>query len=307
LAGIFFALGDASHAISLLVVARDSTCSPYWHIRFAQLCSRFGQQAAGVECLHGLKDVGRLDFYNRLQLCELTFIHNDRNVAWAMLERLIAEAFTDTAKAISLARTAGLLERYDCMHEAIGRVVMEEGLSGKVLELLLLYGTVPEIKDYSDVLLESHSAGISLQSQLYLILLQSGRTGREVVKSLLQHDNIAEYYALAGAGRLLLRAGLPDEAECCFQKSVALRPNAFLHLEFIGNIYFEQGMFKNAARYLQQVIATKSYLRHVWARYLYACLPKNYQQNKFSIVAQNVEILFQRKQDFYHQSGPTSK
>lgn len=306
-AGIFFALGDSSCAISLLDPVIVKKSSPHWRIRLAQLCSRFNDRVKSVEILKNIEVESRLDFYNNLQICELAFFHGERQTAWDLLEKLFSETVGDSSKIYSFTRISGLLDRYDLAKEGIKLIAENEGISNMVLSLVRSFPNKADGTEFYHELVKQNIVKTSLHTKILRFFLESNPEERGVVRGLIENDRSADYYDLASVGKLLLQEGMPEEADFCFLKSISLRPNAYLHLEFIGNAYFATEAYDQAAKYLRQVIENKVYWRHVWAKYLYSCLPKKYQNNNLSFAANDIEILFQRKQDFYHSRGPSSK
>ena len=115
------------------------------------------------------------------------------------------------------------------------------------------------------------------------------------------------YYPLSYAGKLLLGAGNEELAKWALSESARLRPNTFLHYDFIGSVFFSNKKYTEAKVYFQKALEIKPYLRHFQAKNLFCSFVPEIREKEIFGRSENLELIFQRKQDFYARLGPANK
>jgi len=86
------------------------------------------------------------------------------------------------------------------------------------------------------------------------------------------------------------------------KKSAQLRPDNFMHYDFIGNVYFSAERYDEALTYLQRVSFMKPYISHLRAQVVYCSLPSEIRDTQIFGNVFDFNIIFKLSQSFYHDS-----
>ena len=108
-------------------------------------------------------------------------------------------------------------------------------------------------------------------------------------------------------GKTLLSINMDDLAVSCFERSNELRPGVFLHHNFVGDAFFENGKFEYACRAYEQALRYRPYLRYINAKKIYSQIACHQDIESEFCSQKNLELLFQRRHDFYSAISPLSK
>jgi tetratricopeptide (TPR) repeat protein len=117
----------------------------------------------------------------------------------------------------------------------------------------------------------------------------------------------SNYFRLGQIGRFFQQADLNDLADKCLNRSMELRPNAFLHFDFVGDAYFGAGRFDRALAAYNAAIRLKPYLRYLLAKKFYTALSAEMRSSGTFGKPGDLRLIFQRDQDFYHDLGPAHR
>jgi putative sugar O-methyltransferase len=111
------------------------------------------------------------------------------------------------------------------------------------------------------------------------------------------------YYDLAWAGRLMLQHGDKTRAHACFDRSLILRPDNFLHCEFLANQWLVAGAPTEAGKLYESAGRIKPNLRHLRGRQAWCALPAELQTRVGYGVAADLDLLFPREQLHFYDLG----
>lgn len=315
LSGALFALKKGEYAKELIDKSLTFPGnSPYWLIRYASLCSRFNEKETLKNILLQLEKSETLNFYYQLQKLELIFYYRDPVQSLHVLNLMFKNNKLNDAEYESLGKAAVLFKDY-ALTDNICSIFIKRGDIGSLLNILetcvnhQIDDIVREFVQKKLQLLPRHESTAKSQLVKELISLRLNAKGDYIgiIQSIIKNINDDDYYTLAWAGKKLLQYNLFNEAHICFERSTKARENSFMHLEFIANAYFENRNFIEALFYYCKVTEIKPYLRHVLARALYCKLQDGIINEESTIHAKDIELLFQRKQDFYYRLSPKSK
>ncbi len=140
---------------------------------------------------------------------------------------------------------------------------------------------------------------------LGFLLLELGRKDEALHRIESQVDRFwNDYFRLGQLGRFFLQADLNELADKCLNRSIELRPGAFLHFDFVGNAYFRAGHFDRATVAYSEAVRLMPYLRSLLAKKLYSALPAEKRSSGAFGNPDDLQLVFQSRQDFYHDLGP---
>jgi putative sugar O-methyltransferase len=299
-AAILGVLGRVDEAELLLRRSAEACPNPFWLVRSATLLDRFGRAGAARALLARVEGRGIDDFFVALKAAELTRNADD-------LGHLDPGA--NAARRLSWAKTAARLGLEDAAIREAQRLGTEGPALGSLLAILRadpgrrihgrLAGLAPRPPE----------EGSEESPILYgFLLLELGR--RDQALTFLQPQVRRfwdDYFRLGQMGRFFCSAGVPDLADQCLDRSIELRPGAFLHLDFVGNAYFACARYDRAAEAFRGALALKPTLRHIMAKEFYSRLPVALRESARFGKPGDLRLLFQREQDFYHDLAPSSK
>lgn len=318
LAAILFVLGEAAIAKDLLAAAAEHSGNPFWTVRWATLLCRFGLAAEAWPLLNELERDSDLDYFVALKTAELFGTYQDGPEADRILTRLGPPGLArgDLARCVSFAKTAARLGRDGLARQALAEIVAWTPDPGPADVLgVLAASPAKSLHDQGEVFarrlaerLRQDPDDDGLTVALGLVRLELGQ--RDEALSLVRPLAAAKslgYFRLGQVGKYMQHAGLDGLADQCLETSMELRPGNFLHLEFVGNVYFAAGRFDKAASAYARALDLRPYPRHVLARHLYSRLPDRMRASGLLGLASDLRLVFQREQDFYHDLGPASK
>lgn len=308
--GMLGALKMNDEAGRVLLKAAARSRNSHWLVRFAYLLVRFDQRDAALAALDRLDRTSNDDDFVSLKRAELEHAVGRKDRAALGLASQARRA-SDFARLSTLAKTSARIgdltlagvscERLANEHpEAVGDTFLTclaeaPALASRILEL-------------SGAIRRSKPAAAGLEEYEGFLLLAAGRLGEgaaRVRESLRRaHD---DYFKLGKIGRRCLSFGMRKEGALSLERSAALRPATYLHHDFIGSAYLSDGDWAAAGRHFSKALALRPYLRHVQAKRLYCALPAEIRDARVFGVPSSWGLIFQRKQDFYHDLGPTTK
>jgi len=153
--------------------------------------------------------------------------------------------------------------------------------------------------------LELGGSSEELPMTLWFLLQELGRKDEALHRIESQVERFwNDYFRLGQLGQFFLQADLNELADKCLNRSIELRPGAFLHFDFVGNAYFGVGRFDRAAVAYSEAVRLKPYLRNLLAKKLYSVLPAETRSSGAFGKPDDLQLVFQRCQDFYHDLGP---
>ncbi|MBI3553556.1 MAG: putative sugar O-methyltransferase [Elusimicrobia bacterium] len=310
---IFFALRQNEAASNLLRRCAAQSENPFWLVRFAHLWRRFGQDGEASRLLKRLDTLESGDYYVELKRAELESACGDAARARRLLAAAKAGADDDVVRWTSLARTAARAGDDGLALEAASEALSRSPESAAAIALGVLGAS-------SGKTLHARAAGLTRivearervndddEIAQAFLFLELGRRDEALARITASEKRFsADYFRLGLLGRLSLQAGLTEIADRCLRNSAEARPGAFLHYEFIGNVYFGAGRFSQASAFYARSLALKPYLRHLLAKDLYSKLPDDIRRSGVLGQPSDLRLMFQREQNFYHDLGPTSK
>lgn len=313
MAGLLFAAKEEKLALSFTQNFSSKIQSPFWLVRLASLYNRFSQNALAMNTLAKIPQDASLDFFVAINCLELFFQMGEKEKARTLFQQNQKRA-QSLAEQSTLLKAMALLGDWPGLQlgvlEGIPRYGVAKALDA--LEVYHRYHQGPEVNSSLRLFLEKNI--VQFQNTAPEMLLRLGlflrKLGEAKGEELIE-DNLKKishhYYPLSYAGRMLLSAGIDELGVWALNESARLRPNTFLHYDFIGQVFYGAKKFEQAEKYFAQALKIKPYLRHIRARHLYAGLPRKIQDSEVLGRAENLELIFQRKQDFYTRLGPANK
>lgn len=315
-AAILFALGQGEPARRLLAEGAARSTNPFWLIRFAHLASRFRCSDERDTLISRLcTQQEPLDYYVAMKLSELEHAQGNTQEAHRRLRKLELESRGKLPRLSTLAKTAVRTNALDIACSTY-RKIWETFPEFRIAQALHLLKVAPSVTAQANVrafvsaLLEQEgSRAMSGDTAVYGALLielgqrQHGLQG--LVRAAEQYA--ADYFRLGQIAKWLQEAGCDELADNVLAQSLTLRPGSFLHHDFVGNVYFAARRYDRAREHYLQSIAMKPYLRHIQAKALYCALPDAVRQQGVFGAPEDVPLIFQRKQDFYHDLGLSNK
>ena len=280
----------------------DLNPSPVWLVRLGTILIEFDCHQSAKRIFEKAKNSTNIDWFSRLKMAELV---NDNR----LLIKLANEGLLNKGQFLSLMRTAIELEAAGELGRLIEMSNSFEISSKDILSVIPkeLGSVNPLIKRPLELFLEDKIKKNLDKDEVFLEVLNL-RKGQNA--NLLRLNKFIDIYwdsypRLAWLGKTFLELESVDNAIKCFDRSIELRPGAFLHHEYIGNAYLHTGMYDLAQRQFRQALDIKPYLRHIQAKNIYC----NASDKIKNIIggALNLDKIFQRGQDFYHHLGPPAK
>ncbi len=107
------------------------------------------------------------------------------------------------------------------------------------------------------------------------------------------------YYDLGRLGAIYISLGDIGAGDKCLLRSIDLKPDNFMHYEFIGGIYLSHGHFDKAHGYFKRVQDMKPYLRHILARVAFCALPSHIRDAGIFGQAGWLGMIYQQSQSYY--------
>jgi len=87
-------------------------------------------------------------------------------------------------------------------------------------------------------------------------------------------------------------------ADIFFTRSIKLRPDFFLHYEYVGNTYLSAERFSKASECFHKAVALKPYVRSLRAKLAYCLLPENFRKANLFGKPSDLKLIFQTKQNY---------
>ncbi len=302
-ASILFVLGRSERAEALLQACLHDA-APVWQVRFAELLSRFGRDTAARKVVGRLKPES-LDWFAAVKAAELS-----KNSA--ALRRLDPTKTPDDARLLCWAKTAARLGFCDDAARGCAELVRRRPKAApSLLHGVLTADPTRELGPAIQALapkLGSVGEAEEFPMAACFLLLELGRRDEALARvDPLVTTFWGDYFRLGQLGRFFQRAGVDAQADKCLRRSIKLRPNAFLHFDFVGNVYFSASRFDRAAAAYRSAVELKPYLRRVLAKRYYSALPAEVRESGRFGRPSDLRLIFQSDQDFYHDLGPASK
>lgn len=309
-------LGHQGAGETLLQNCHAQSHNPYWQMRFIYLLLRFGLAKSAAMLLKTIKNPILPDYYLELRLAELESQLGYTSDAHARLERLVSDKNIMIPESLSLAKTAITISHFQLAYKRyreFAHFLNEEDFfdllltstSGSLMSNAMAVAFSNELLDFTlSTKQDTGKPGLYAKiayAILGLRLSVQERLPNNISEAL--HSLPNNYYLLAQLGKLLQSNRLDDFADTVLEKSIQLRPNAFLHSEYIGNIYLTAGRYLKARPLYQRAVEVKPYLRHIQAKLHFCTLPDELQRANVFCQAQDLDLIFQRKQLFYPELG----
>lgn len=312
-AAILLALRQESAGRAVLGAARARSRNPHWLVRFAYLADRFGLPEAREEALAAL-GTGELDYFVGLKAAELAAVRSPERAA-ARIEAALARAGGEPSKLWPLARTAARLGRTDLAAKAARAARAAQGAVSSETVLGVLRACPPGTPRAGlEGFARSFEAPVGGRLEedyavfhgFVLAELGERERGLELARRAVRRFR-ADYFRLGQLGRQLQGAGRDDLADLALERSLALRPGTFLHHDFIGDVYFSARRYAPARRQFEAALRLRPYPRHIQAKRLYCILPQALRELGTLGRPSDWSLIFQRRHDFYHDIGPSTK
>ncbi len=316
-AAIFLVLQQHELARNILMERAEKSLSSLWLTRSAYLLSRFKLLNEANIILKTLEESPTNDYYLLLKQAEIFSSVGEVTKSHRFLEILEQHRGIEFWRSFSLAMTSArtgafaltrdlardLIDRFQNSRAALILNIVRKIKSGST--------NIDQHKKFISELVElcGYSVGDVNSSLAYgALLIEEGakEDGKKIMLTALKKAP-PDYYTLARIGRLLQEVGLDEFADEALSKSIELRPNAFLHYDYVGSIYLSANRHKKAQTNFEKSLLVKPYLRHIQAKYLYSRLPTKFRDSGIFGVAEDIPLVFQRRQDFYHDLGLTNK
>lgn len=290
--------------------------NPYWQMRLTYLLLRFGRIKAAAGSLKTIKNPISRDYYLELRLAELESQLGHTSDAHARLEYLVANKDIAIPEQLSLSKTAITISHFqiawkqcktfaplfnqqdflDLLFTATSKPLASNATAvAFAREFLDFTRSTKQISDKPDLYAKIAYAILDLR------LNNQERLRSDISEALRSLPN--NYYLLAQIGKLLQSNQLDSFADAVLEKSMQMRLNAFLHCEYIGNIYLSAGRYLKARPLYRSAVETKPYLRHIQAKLHFCGLPNELRWTDGFCQAQDLDLIFQRKQLFYPGLG----
>ena len=313
-ASLLFVLSHRESATALLSACAGRSSNPFWLIRFACLLSRFHATSVSQDVMRKLLRYEPLDDYVALKYAELLWQYGDPAEAHRRLRALAVEDEWDLPRAITLAKVALRTEALDLALDVCDQI-WQRAQESRLWTLLRIVNAVPScvaqepvrrrLQGWLDAERSRRGGPSSVAAGGMLLALGKREEGLDVMQRAIEGS--ADYYEVASVGKLLQAAQCDDAAEACLQRSIALRPRSSLHYDFVGSVYLSARRYAKAAEALRASVALRPYLRHVQAKALYCALPEGIRDSGVFGGPSDLALVFQRKQDFYHDLGLSNK
>lgn len=315
-ASILFVLRQRDAACRVLRACAGRSSSPFWLTRFAYLFARFQNNDEALAVLRLLDLQGPPDYYLALKRAELETHCGDPSASRRRLQTLEAQNGSELPRLVTLARTAVRTAALDIAWSAC-RKLSEQFPESRLAQLATVAKTarssgaareaavfLKSLIGPSDQTPDDHDA--ALAHGMLLLELGEQEEGARLITAAFRSDSI-DYYRLGWVGKAFQDARLDALADAYLAQSLALRPDSFLHREFVGNVYFAAQRYAKAQGHYQHSLAIKPYLRHIQAKALYCALPEAIRSAGLFGLPSELPLMFQRKQDFYHDVGLSNK
>jgi len=314
---LLMTLHDREAAAALLRACARQSSNPFWLIRFAYLFSRFQYVEDSRHLLNRFAERDGLDYYLTLKWIELQQLGGNTIEAHERLRTLSTACGGDLPRVITLAKTALRVGAFDVARSAC-RQCWEHDPQSRMIHLLNILNTVlsstaaqGEVHTFmraliADEIPESDRGEDAVTYGALLLKLGERERGAAVLRQTLT-DHAMDYYRLAHVGKLLQEAHFDALADECLEQSLALRPDSFLHHEYVGTVYFAAKRYAKAKAHFERSAAIKPYLRHLQVKASYCALPEFVREAVLFSAPADLALMFQRKQDFYHDIGLSNK
>jgi len=314
---VAFALGQSDFASKLISECTSFSKNPYWMVRFSYLLSRFGHFGDSDRILENIRREDQdVDYYVLAKKVELLFFNGNQSAALDLLRKLELSSGLDLKKMLTLSKTATRVKEFSIALKTCIKIADQypEESAIHMLDIAKVVSASesdPNVCIFHLELLKLSSAencdsASVLARGALLHMLGNHEDGSRLISGIIG-SNFVDYHLLARTGKMLLDVGQILTADVYLEKSISLRPNAFLHYDYVGNIYFGAKQFDKASVYFEKALKFKPYLRHIHAKNLYSKLPENIKRMEIFGKNDDIQIIFQRKQDFYHDLGLANK
>lgn len=305
-ASILFSLGYCDEAEKLLLACTSKSENSLWSVRFAELFTRFGRVHLARDIVKHIEWTHNIDWFVALKAAELS-----RNIG--LLEKLRRTISSDSEKLLCFAKTATQIGELEYAFSACTKLAREHPgtAASSILDVLsfdvdgALTAKIRRLFHGDTKFLDGIS---SISLAMGFLLLRLGNNDEAMSHIELQINNSwNNYFRLGQLGRYCQNMGLTDLSDKCLDRSMALRPGAFMHLDFIGNVYFNGKRFDRAAAAFSGAVRFKPYLRHLLAKQYYSALSEVVRGSGAFGKPEDLRLIYQRDQDFYHKIGPATK
>lgn len=308
--GLLLATHSEPAGRELLMECAARSENQCWLVRFAYLLSRFQLTDDARRVLQALTRFEPLDSFVALKAAELEHALGNPGRAVELLGAVERENSAERANWLSLAKTAVRTGNYEIARRAALRLInfSPQDAGNSLLAVLEVDHHAPdfdaELMAANEVALEHPQ--VALRYAAYLFRNGDATRARHLVSNALANTQM-DYFQLGQAGRVLQEAGMNDLADEVLVRSMELRPRAFLHYDFVGNVYLGAGRYCEAEQAYGKALSLKPYLRHINAKHLYCLLPPAVRDARVFGDRGDLGIIFQRQQNFYHDLGAATK
>ena len=135
-----------------------------------------------------------------------------------------------------------------------------------------------------------------------LLMKISEANGIPLVNAFLK-DNYNNYYVLGKAGGLLHWCGQSTWAEECLERALELGPRNLQQLRFVGNIRLFAKRWDKASECFEKAARIMPYMRDISGKSAYCRLPEKIRNTEIFGKPDELDMIFQQEQDFYHDIG----
>lgn len=308
LASFLCGLGKNDMASATLEKAvRNATTLP-WRMRFAKLAIMAGNQDLSRAILKTSPDTGaggRTAYLDQLDICCQL---GDAMAAMPALLDAIDGPNASPAQLQQIALSLSIIGDDAGVFRAFNRLISmkTQDATRKSLDLVRMLGA-GDLADLSRQLWDASAYIRNHGTGDLAISISSAHAGWYAGDRVRAIDDLAQareqawdsYYDLGRLGAIYISLGDIVSGDKCLLRSIDLKPDNFMHYEFIGGVYLSHGYFDKAHGYFKQVQEMKPYLRHILARVAFCALPSHIRDNGVFGQASGLGMIYQQSQSYY--------
>jgi putative sugar O-methyltransferase len=308
LASFLYGLNEHELALDTLNEALESVCNISWKIRFARLALMMSSTETAARYIAAANATPTTNRGTVIARAE-TEIRLGRSAgAAAILRELAGDAMTLPVHHRAICHALAGIDDYEGVAGSFHRLLETDSPDAERISFDLIAAlaeTAPpeslqSLWAAADAKAHHFTSDIGVAISRALARRQVIDT-RDALQVLTEITETAwgRYYELGRLGSIYLSFGDAEKSGQCFERSIALKPNNFMHYEFVGECYLRAGHHDIALRHLETVIGMKPYLRHVHGRVAYCKLPPQVRDRALLGSPKTLGMIFQCSQTFY--------
>jgi len=314
---ILFPLGQGNQASRMLVESGAGSSQSPWLLRYAHLLANYGYFDETAELLEKTKNMADIqdDVFLGLKYAQLKHLCGNVEDARQHVKNLFDSCSTDSAAIAVLGKTAAEIDAQDVVKDVCALLSRQSQVASYLSLLDVasaasnnmpkedIFNLVRPLTNSPDLFQESQA--IATRYGVLMLKLGLADIGLPLVNKAMESYR-GSYFDLGWLGNTLQNAGFNDLADTCFSKSMALRPDNFMHHDFVGDAYLSANRINDASKHFDTAVRLKPNLRHLRGKAAYCGLTRQIRESKVFGEPRELAMVFQRRQDFYH-IGPAWK